>query len=312
MISNTLQLHNLDEVHAVNARLADMPHPDVRTAEGLAALRSTDFSSAVDAYKIAPSEVTIPSPGGEIRLRIFEPPRPARAAMLNIHGGGFCIGSPEEDDRENHLLAAEHGIAVISPDYRLAPEHVQPAGIDDCVAAGLWLAENAPERFGTTRILVGGGSAGGLLAAHALLALRDAGYGSRLTAASFVFGVFDLGGTASSLAATNQTLVLTRDWQDAFHDLAFPGMTRDQLRSPTVSPMYGDLSNLPPALFTVGDLDPLVDDSREFAARWAAAGNDAVLDVYPGAVHGFCNIYPESGHQAVLRVAYWLSSQIEV
>ena len=115
----------------------------------------------------------IPGPDGDLRIRTFSPPGPARAVMIHLHGGGWAIGRPEMSDRANEALASERGIAVVSVDYRLAPEHRFPAAIDDCEAAALWLLEHAAAEFGTETLLIGGESAGAHLSVLTLLRLRD-------------------------------------------------------------------------------------------------------------------------------------------
>ena len=117
-------------------------------------------------------ESTIPGPAGDIPARLFEPDEP-KAMFLHIHGGGWIIGRPQMNDPANEHLATHHGLAVLSVDYRLAPEHPYPAGPDDCEAAAAWMLEHGPERWGTDKMFIGGESAGGHLAAATLLRVRD-------------------------------------------------------------------------------------------------------------------------------------------
>jgi acetyl esterase/lipase len=241
---------------------------------------------------------------------VFRPAGPVRAVLHNIHGGGFCLGAPEDDDWFSDLIARRCQVAVVSTQYRLAPEHPFPAGLDDCVAGARWLAESGPALFGTDRLLVGGGSAGGYYAAQVLLWLRSSGYIGQVVAANLLFGIYDLSRTPSQRAATPETLVLNSDWMDAFHRNAFPGRADEDLRDEPYSPLYMDLTGLPPALFTVGDLDPLLDDSLFMAARWKAAGNYCELDVWPGCVHGFTNLAPKTGLIAWDRMSSWLTEQL--
>jgi acetyl esterase/lipase len=230
--------------------------------------------------------------------------------LLNLHGGGFCLGAAIDDDWFCDLIARLARVAVVSIDYRLAPEHPYPAGVEDCLAAALWLAENAHAEFGTDRLIVGGSSAGGYFAAQALLGLRRHGLIDRVVAANLVFGGYDLSMTPSQRSATDETLVLTQSWLRGFRQLFLPGLAPEDARDPAISPLYADLSGLPPALFTVGTLDPLLDDSLFMAARWRAAGNAAQLDTWPDCVHGFMNMYPVTGRAAWTGVAEWLSGQL--
>ena len=236
---------------------------------------------------------TISGPdGNEIRLRTFVPRGDVRGVYLHIHGGGWVLGSSHAQDPLLWRLANEASVAVVSVDYRLAPEHPFPAGPDDCEAAALWLVDQARAKYGSERIVIGGDSAGGHLAALTLLRLRDRhGIRDPFVGANLVYGAFDLTMTPSQARWGDRNLVLSTPIMAWFYDCFLPGMPMEQRRSPEVSPLYADLTGLPPALFTVGALDPLLDDSLFMAARWSAAGNDAELLVYPDAVHGF-NAFP--------------------
>jgi acetyl esterase len=231
---------------------------------------------------------TIAGPAGPLRLREFRPAE-ISGAMLHIHGGGWMTGEPELTDLLNEGLSNSVGIAIVSVDYRLAPEHPYPAGPDDCEAAALWLLEHARAEYGTDRLLIGGESAGAHLSAVTLLRLRDRhGAAARFCGANLVFGAYDLSGPPATLGIglEDGNDILTPD------DMRFmvEQFTRDVgesgLRDPDVSPLYADLAGMPPALFTVGTADHLVDDTLFFASRWLVAGNEAELLVYPDAPHG--------------------------
>ena len=116
----------------------------------------------------------------------------ARGVYLDIHGGGFYMDSAARGDKRNRELADALHLAVVSVDYRLAPEHPWPAAPDDCEAAALWLVEEADARFGTSRLAIGGSSAGATLALATLLRLRDRGAVGRFTGAALQFGTYDL------------------------------------------------------------------------------------------------------------------------
>ncbi|HUP86039.1 MAG TPA: alpha/beta hydrolase fold domain-containing protein [Acidimicrobiales bacterium] len=239
---------------------------------------------------------TIPGPdGNDIGLRVFVPPGELRGVYLHLHGGGWVLGSASQQDVGLWRMANEASVAVVSVDYRLAPEHPFPAGPDDCEAAARWLVGEAASRFGAeaaSKLVIGGESAGGHLAALTLLRLRDRyGLADRFVAANLVFGAFDLTMTPSQRRWGDRNLVLSTPIMAWFYDCFLPGMSSEERRSGDVSPLYADLSSLPPALFSVGLLDPLLDDSLFMAARWAAAGNEAELLVYPEAIHGF-NAFP--------------------
>jgi len=229
----------------------------------------------------------IPGPAGDLRIREFRPER-AEGAMLHIHGGGWMTGEPELTDLLNEALSEQLHLAIVSVEYRLSPEHPYPAGPDDCEAAALWLVEHAAAEYGTDRFLIGGESAGAHLSAVTLLRLRDRhGVVDRFCGANLVFGPYDLSATPSATGVG----MAAADLLDP-HDMRFmveqfaPGLSSDQRRDPDLSPLYADLRSMPPALFTVGTADHLVDDTLFFANRWVLAGNTAELLVYPEAPHG--------------------------
>ena len=229
------------------------------------------------------TERRIPGPAGEIILRQFVP-ETVRGVFLHIHGGGFMLGRAHHQDVPLAALATHAQVAVVSIDYRLAPEDPYPAGPDDCEAAAAWLAAHAAREFGTTRLLIGGESAGANLAAVTVLRMRDRHRFTGFAGAVLTFGVFDLSMTPSARRWGARNLIINTPIMQWFSEHYVPA---DRRVDPDVSPLYADLCDLPPAMFTVGTLDPLLDDSLFMHARWVAAGNPAELHVYPGAIHGF-------------------------
>ncbi len=228
-------------------------------------------------------ERTIPGPGGPLRLRQFLPEHPT-AVYLHSHGGGWTIGATHHADPLNEMLADATGAAVVSVEYRLAPEDPYPAGPDDCEAAARWLIENAGAEYGTERLLIGGESAGAHLSVVTMLRLRDKDGYAGWRGANLVYGAYDMAMTPSQANWGDRNLVLSTPIIAWFADHFVPAERR---RDPDVSPLYADLAGLPPALFTVGTMDPLLDDTLFMAARWEAAGNVAEVAVYPGGIHAF-------------------------
>jgi acetyl esterase/lipase len=226
----------------------------------------------------------IPGPAGDLALRVLIP-ESVRGVYLHLHGGGWTLGAPNQSDVRNWKLARRCGLAVVSVDYRLAPEHPYPAGPDDCEAAALWLARNAQAEFGTPRLWIGGESAGAHLAVVTLLRLRDRHGLAPFAGANLVYGCYDLSMTPSQRLWGERDLVLSTPVIAWLVD--FFVSDRARRRDPDVSPLYADLTGMPPALFTVGTLDPLLDDSLFLHARWIAAGGRAELAVWPGGIHGF-------------------------
>ena len=244
------------------------------------------------------TERSIPGPAGPLRLREFRPAH-AEGAMLHIHGGGWMAGEPELTDLLHEGLSEHLNLAIVSVDYRLAPEHPYPAGPDDCEAAALWLIENAAAEFGTDRLVIGGESAGAHLTAVTLLRLRDRhGLGGRFSGANLVFGAYDLSSTPSAMGIglTAEADMLDPEDMRFMVDQFLPGMSVEERRDPDVSPLYAELGGMPPALFTVGTADHLIDDTLFFANRWVLAGNQAELLVYPDAPHGCIGVATVLAH----------------
>lgn len=223
-------------------------------------------------------------PAGRLKLRVFMPEGTPKGVYLHIHGGGWVLGAADEQDPILESAAASCGLAVVSVDYRLAPEHPYPAGPADCEAAALWLVRNAKAEFGSERLLIGGESAGAHLSVVTLLRMRDVHDFTGFAGANLTYGVFDLALTPSARRWGERRLILTTKMIRWFADCFLP--TQDR-RDPDVSPLYADLARMPPALFSVGTLDPLLDDSLFMHARWLAAGNAGELAVHPGGIHGF-------------------------
>ncbi len=225
-----------------------------------------------------------------IRCREFRPDGPARAVYLHFHGGGMILGAPEMNDTGNAELARDHGIAVVSVDYRLAPEHPYPAGPDDGIAVARWLIEHGAAQYGSGRLILGGESAGGYMAAAVLLRIRDElGAIDRVLGANLAFGVHDWSRSPSQrgLRASGGPDMLTPEGIVTFVECYLPGLTDDERRAPEISPAYADLHELPPALVSVGSADHLLDDSLFLAGRWAAAESPVELFVAPDMPHGF-------------------------
>jgi acetyl esterase len=222
--------------------------------------------------------------GNEIPLRIIAPDQ-VRGVYLHIHGGGWVLGSAEQQDPMLERIADNTGLAVVSVEYRLAPEHPYPAGPDDCEAAAAWLVQNAKAEFGADVLTIGGESAGGHLSAVTVLRMRDRYGYSGFRGANFVYGAFDLSMTPSQMAFGDRRLVLRTIDMQQFYNAFLPTIT--DRRVPDISPLYANLKGLCPALFSVGTLDALLDDSLFMHARWVAAGNETELAIYPGGSHGF-------------------------
>jgi acetyl esterase len=225
--------------------------------------------------------------GHAIPVRVITPERPA-GVFLFIHGGGMVLGSSEAQDPTLERVASGTGMACASVEYRLAPENPYPAAWDDCESVAAWLAANARTHFGTDVLTIGGESAGATLTVATLLRLRDRHGYTGFRGASLTYGGFDASMTPSQRLSPDKGVplgIVGRVGLRKFVEAYLPAGTDP--RDPDVSPLYANVARMPPALFTIGTLDPLLDDSLFLHARWIAAGNEAELAVYPGAPHGF-------------------------
>lgn len=263
--------------------------PALTTAR-IEALQHSPPSSA-GALRVEPrSELAvdrvIDGPNGALRLRVLRS-REVDACYLHLHGGGWALGGVDRQDQTLMRFASAAHVAVVAVDYRLAPRHPHPAGLADCIAAIRWLATHAEREFGASRIIVGGESAGAHLAVLALLALRDSAEIESVSAATLAYGVYDVSMTPSARRWGDERVVVNTPDLAFFADQYAPV---ERHRDPDVSPLYADLTGMPPALFSCGTLDPLLDDTLFMAPRWQAAGSSALLTIYPGAPHEFLNL----------------------
>jgi acetyl esterase/lipase len=228
--------------------------------------------------------------GNEIPLRVIAPAQP-RAIYLHLHGGGWVLGGADMQDPMLERIADDTGQVVVAPEYRLAPEHPYPAGPDDCETAAAWLVQHGKREFGTDVLTVGGESAGGHLTAVTVLRMRDRHGYTGFRGANIVYGAFDLAMTPSQRQFGNTRLVLRTIDMQQFYNAFLPTVT--DRRMPDISPLYADLKDLCPALFSVGTKDALLDDTLFMHARWVAAGNQAELAIYSGGAHGF-TLFPSA------------------
>lgn len=226
------------------------------------------------------------APTGAGRVRISLPEGRPRGVYLHIHGGGWTIGAPDQNDERMQFLAAEAGCACVSIGYRLSPEHPWPAPAEDCADAAAWALEALAAEFGTDRFAIGGESAGAHLAVVTLLKLREKGLGGRIAGALLTYGLFDLRLSPSAANWGARNMILSTPTVDWFAENLTAG-DRALRGDPLASPILADLAGMPPALFICGTNDPLLDDTLFMAQRWLAAGAGAALNLYPGGVHAF-------------------------
>jgi acetyl esterase len=261
-----------------------------------------DFSGADDR--------TIVVAERSVDVRVLIPPT-VDAVYLHIHGGGWSLGSARYQDLRLWDLACEANVGVVSVDYRLTPEHPHPAGLEDCVTVASWLLDSSDKEFGSELIVIGGESAGAHLAVLTLIALRDRDGTTCVIGANLVSGIYDLSMTPSQRLWGSEPLIISTPILAGLYEQFAPGLTETELRDPSISPLYADLSGLPPALFTAGTSDPLIDDSLFMATRWHAAGNEVALDVYPYAAHGFIAQPIGLANLAHERTVNWIASRVD-
>lgn len=240
-------------------------------------------------------------PASPIPIRILGSATTPRSVYLRYHGGGWIGGSEDDRDEPLHELAEQLCSLVVSVGYRLAPEYPFPAAADDCEAAASWLAEHAGSEFGTSTLLVGGESAGAHLAAVTILRMRHRYGFTGFKGADLRYGMYDFRLTPS---------VRLHPWPEldraALTHLIPYVVDPTRVEDPDVSPLFADLRGLPPAIFTCGTGDSLLDDSLFMWARWRAAGNEAELALYPGAPHGFDLAPTALARNAVERINTFL------
>ncbi|MEW2354342.1 alpha/beta hydrolase [Spirillospora sp. NPDC029432] len=278
-----------DETRQFNAGVAELlagqpPLEEIDDAPAIRAARENGTGVLPAPVRVAEAvNRTIPGRDGGVPVRVFRPEE-VRGVFLHIHGGGWTLGTADSQDPLLWGLAQAANVAVVSVEYRLAPEHPYPAGPDDCEDAARWLIAEAAAEFGTDRLVIGGESAGAHLAAVTLLRLGERA--RAFAGAQLTFGAYDLSMTPSQRDARDM-LVIPTGTMAWFYDQFLPGMSPEERRAPDISPLYADLRGMPPARFTVGTRDPLLDDSLFMAARWEAAGNETELEVVAEAAHAF-------------------------
>ena len=234
--------------------------------------------------------------------------------LLWFHGGGYVLGSAADNDNRLADIANRVRCAVLSVDYRLAPEHPYPAAIDDGIAALNWLQANgASHGLDASNVVIGGASAGaGLAAALALKCRDDSLLIPRLQLLIYPM-LDDRQSTPSSHAITDPCL-----WNRATNELAWTMYlgeyaNRDDVPAYAAPARAGSLNQLAPAFIGVGDLDLFLDEDIDYAQRLLQSGTPAELHIYTGAIHGFDTLAPDSAlarhinsdvEQALIRAFY--------
>ena len=253
------------------------------------------------------STTTVPVRGGRrVPVRWYHPSEAVAAGeaalplLVYLHGGGWVHGSPANYDPLCTFLADAARVIVAAIEYRLAPEHPAPAGLEDCLDAISWLAGDA-DRHGADRRRLGvaGDSAGGNLAAvaaqHFTALARDSGGVNIITHQALLYPSLDSTCLYKSKIDRAGGPILRRDQTDAYLALYLgTGPSALTARDPRISPLIGSVEGLPPTLIQTAGLDPLRDEGLRYAGRLRAAGVPVVATDYPWCPHGFAS-YPGAG-----------------
>ncbi|MXR51726.1 alpha/beta hydrolase fold domain-containing protein [Halovenus sp. WSH3] len=233
---------------------------------------------------------TIDGPDGEIPIRLYDPrtEETETPLILFYHGGGFVVGSLDTHDGPCRKLAAETGYPVVSVDYRLAPEHPFPAGLNDCYAALEWASETDELGIDSGQIVVAGDSAGGNFAAAVSLLSRDRD-GPEIAAQVLVYPVTGDAAETDSYDQNGEGYFLTTETMEWFHDQYLDDPI-DEGNIYVAPRLAADLSDLPPATVVTAGYDPLRDDGALYAERLRDAGVEVSHHNFGGMIHGFFNM----------------------
>lgn len=279
---------------------------EAAAAAGGSPLEATDHLLAREAYEASTAvyshptadlhsveDRTIPGPdGNQVPIRIYTPVSASGTlgVAMFFHGGGWVIGSLASHDHMCRHLAHGGGCIVVAVDYRLAPEHKFPAGLEDCVAATCWVAENAGAIGGDpARLAVVGDSAGGNLAASVALILRDEHKRVQLGLQALIYPAVDFTAETQSKEDNGEGYLLTRQATEQFADLYLPD--RAARSDPRASPQLARFhTDLPRAWIQTAEYDPLRDEGRRYAETLAKAGVAVEYKCYAGMVHGFARM----------------------
>jgi acetyl esterase/lipase len=300
-----MSVDNLDpELRPVLEAMLVAP-PDF-SSEGVPQMRAAIKALMADRRQVWPesvsvTDVQVPGPRPleqpDVTLRIYRPAEPSAPvpALYWMHGGGMVIGSYDMDDDLLVGVVRRLGLAAVSVEYRLAPEHPHPAPVEDCYAGLVWLAGHAADYgIDPERIAVGGTSAGGGLAAAVVLLGRDRG-GPAIKFQLLMEPMLDDRAITPSSTAYDGSVI----WDRNDNRQGWTALLGNQVGTDVVSPYAAparatDLTGLPPALVDVGEVETFRDECIDYAQRLMRAGVSTELHVYPGAFHGFDLIAPDS------------------
>ena len=276
-----------EDVHSDLRRIARIAPRQIISPRTLRIMRALSAVTDRLAKPSASSDVEVITLGSGAGVRLFRPagvPEPA-PALLWIHGGGYVIGTAQQEDRQCRKFSRRLGITVASVEYRLAPEHPYPAPLEDCYSALTWLA--ALPAVDPARVAIGGASAGGGLAAALALLARDRGDVTPVLQL-LAYPMLD---DRSGAVANNPKYRLWGPKSNRFGWASYLGNANPQAAVPA---RRDNLSGLPPAWIGVGTHDLFHDEDLAYAERLTAAGVPCHVEVVPGAFHGFGQVVPKA------------------
>lgn len=287
------------QLQTIIQTLRAQPRDDNRSFEEIRA----GFEELAQMFPVAADVEHKPVDAGGVPAEwVAAPGAAADRVIFYLHGGGYTIGSLNTHRDLVGRISRASGARALSVDYRLAPEHPFPAAVDDSVEAYRWLLAQGVPPAG---IIIAGDSAGGGLTIATLVALRVAGV--TLPAAAVCLSPWtDLEGTGESMKTKAEVDPIV--WFDLLSKMAQAYLGNAAPRTPLASPLYADLSGLPPTLVQVGTAEVLLDDSTRLAERAKAAGWDVTLEAWDEMIHVwqiFAAMLPEA-QQAIDRIGQYV------
>ena len=286
-------------VEMLAARAAVLPRTGTVPAQAMRDLHKALSARQPPGPAVAHVEDAVwPGPAGGIPVRLYRSTPAVPALIVYFHGGGWTVGSLDGWDTAMRRLALRSGCAVVSVDYRLAPEHPFPAGLNDALAAVRWAGEHVAELAGArVPLMVAGDSAGANLSTVVARLLRDEGTGPALAAQLLLYPSTD-GDIEHERLRRFEPPSLTREEIAWYFDQVMPD--RSQRLDPRFAPLRADdLSGLPPAFVGTVEDDLLREEAECYAQRLAEAGVPVQARVYRGTFHGFFTadrgLMPQSG-----------------
>jgi acetyl esterase len=268
------------------AAAATKPRQDMSVAEAREAMRALTAALALGAAMAQIRDFTIPIDGAMLPARLYQPPGALGGLLVYYHGGGWVVGSIVEYDTLCRELAVRSGCAVVSVEYRRAPEHPYPGPVDDADAALQWVSTHRQDLPGAALpLLIGGDSAGANLAMALTLRRRDR-TAPTLAGQLLIYPVADCDFCRPSYRAPENQLLLTREAMMWYWDHYLPDPARRS--EPDASPLRAfDHAGLPPAVILTAEYDVLRDEGEAYVAALQQAGVDVNHHRFAGQIHGF-------------------------